>query len=84
MRTKVYLTVVVFALLCVVGWTAYGQRQGGGRAEWEYKSVSVQSAKFYEESDGTLNEMGRQGWELVAAINRDDRGRVEFVFKRVK
>ncbi|HEX8162480.1 MAG TPA: hypothetical protein VF538_11445 [Pyrinomonadaceae bacterium] len=84
MRTKAYLSVVVFALLCVVGWSAYGQRQGGGKAEWEYRSVSIQSGTYYDEGDKRFNEMGRQGWELVAAINREDRGRIEFVFKRAK
>jgi hypothetical protein len=84
MKTKVYLSVVVFALLCVVGWSAYAQRQSAGRAEWEYQSVSIQSAKYYEESDNRLNEMGKQGWELVAVISREDRGRIEYVFKRVK
>lgn len=43
---------------------------------WEYRKVEV----AVEECERSLNEMGRQGWELVAAMN--DPYMVTLFFKR--
>ncbi len=50
---------VVLGILCLLGWTVYGQKPAAPiRATWEYKVVS-------ETDKVSLNDMGAQGWELV-------------------
>jgi lipopolysaccharide export system protein LptC len=53
------LIVVAIVVLCLVGWTGYGQKQSSKRSKWEYKVVNGLS-------EAGLNELGSQGWELVA------------------
>ena len=51
---------LILAILIVVGWTVYGQRSTTPRPAWEYKVTGPISEQ-------KLNELGSQGWELVAA-----------------
>ena len=64
MKARILRTLLIVAVLCFVGWTAYAQRQTssiGGRTVWEYKTVRGNRAL----RDDQLNGMGAQGWELV-------------------
>ena len=68
MRTKMYALVLACAIVLIgwVCWPTYAQRQRPLRVTWEYKVVSA----GYVENGGyktvDLNELGAQGWELVA------------------
>lgn len=62
MRNKFYLSIILIALLCAVGWTAYaqGQRRNGPLQVWEYKSLTflIQSSELPIRT--TLYEDGKQ------------------------
>jgi hypothetical protein len=84
MRSKfnLPLLVLVCVLCAVIGWTVRAQKPGvsaatpaPARASWEYKIVS-------ESDKVALNDLGAQGWELVAVTN----GGAEevYYFKRAK
>ena len=72
MRTKGLLTFAVVTLMCVVGWTAYGQKKSPTPARWEYARAQIKLS-----DDSTLSRLGEQGWELVA-IDANEL----YVFKR--
>jgi hypothetical protein len=42
MRNRVYSSLILVSLLCLVGWTGYaqGQRTNPARQAWEYKTLS--------------------------------------------
>ena len=63
MKTKLSLLVAAVALLCLIGWTVYGQKQTPPKVSWEYHVTSFNS---WLEASGKLNEFGNQGWELVS------------------
>jgi predicted negative regulator of RcsB-dependent stress response len=69
----------VFALvvICVVGWTVYGQKQqpSAHKATWEYKIVNSLS-------EAQLNQLGSEGWELVAVAAWE--GNAQQYLKRAK
>ena len=46
MKNRLYLTLVVAALLCLAGWTAQAQlqRSSSGRQTWDYKWISLARA----------------------------------------
>jgi len=84
MKTKLIgPLVLVFALSAVVAWTVRAQKPSATpstavvstRTQWEYKIVS-------ESEKVALNDLGAQGWELVAVTN----GGAEevYYFKRAK
>ncbi|MGH9767832.1 MAG: hypothetical protein ACREAB_10400 [Blastocatellia bacterium] len=52
---------LILAVLMVVGWTVYGQRSTTQRPAWEYKVVG-------NLNEQQLNELGSQGWEMVATV----------------
>ena len=81
MKKRVYLSLVVVALLCVVGWTAHAQLQKSisARQAWEYKAILISNfeapGNWFEDGRqlaGVANmqtkskELGDQGWELVS------------------
>jgi hypothetical protein len=68
---KLFTALCAFALLLFVGF-----RQNS-RQTWEYKSLTYGTI-----SEGKLNELGRDGWELVATANEG--GVNQFIFKRAK
>ena len=39
MKNKLYLSLVVVAVLCLGGWIGYGQRTSSARQTWEYKTI---------------------------------------------
>lgn len=54
---------------------------------WEYQSIQSwkqgMEYRWSSRQDGFLDEMGRQGWELVSVVERE-RHMVEWIFKRPK
>jgi len=64
MKTKLSLILATVALLFVVGWNGYGQKQSSSTQRWEYMTVLAQNSYL---DDKKLNELGEQGWELVSA-----------------
>ena len=69
--------VLVFAALCMIGWTSYGQKQSPKpvRAAWEYKILQGVTEEQF-------NQLGADGWELVAVTAGN--GQVAHYFKRAK
>lgn len=65
----------MLAVLTAVGFTVYGQRQSPTKQTWEYKTIYSNSTGF--EGDKTFNELGAQGWEMIATS-----GDVAYIFKR--
>ena len=83
--TKLRVTLLSVALLCLVGWTVYGQvpaqRTGPARQIWEYRVIETQFLESYTaagEVQQLLNQGGAEGWELLRI---DDK---RYYFKRPK
>jgi Domain of unknown function (DUF4177) len=70
----------VVAILAVVVMTAYAQSRSSKHQTWEYKTVYSRTTGF--EGERAFNELGAQGWELVAASGESDTAGVTYVFKR--
>lgn len=71
------LAILVFAALCLGGWTSYGEKQSlkPARATWEYKILQGVTEE-------QLNQLGAGGWELVAVAAGN--GQVSHYFKRAR
>lgn len=52
------------------------------RQQWEYRVVTKNVAEESTQSEGDLNALGQDGWELVGVVPRPTT--VQFFFKRVK
>ena len=69
MKNKLYLPLLVVALLFLVVWTGYGQGQrlnaGPARETWEY-DILYNGAGINPAFQQQLNQRGAQGWELAA------------------
>jgi hypothetical protein len=52
------------------------------RQRWEYQVIVKNLADESTLSEGDLNALGRDGWELVAAVPLSTK--VQFFFKRLK
>src|SRR5262245_7480157 len=52
------------------------------RQQWEYRVVTEKPADEPALSEGALNALGRDGWELVGVVQLPTT--VQFFFKRVK
>jgi hypothetical protein len=88
MREKIYLSLLIGLLLCLVGWTAHAQlsRSAPARQAWEYKTIvfagKAGNWQAWAEDgkdlptpvNGTAKraELGAQGWELVAVSTNID------------
>jgi len=72
---------LVLAALLFAGWTGYGQRPTASRPAWEYKMISSGAKDFFGEP--TLNELGTQGWELIAVAATETNG-YTYYLKRPK
>ena len=66
MKNRLYVSLVLFALLCLAGWTGYsqGQRSGPARQAWEY--IMVDAYNDPNQTQRVLNQYGAQGWEYVS------------------
>ena len=65
MKRKAGLFLAALALSCLVGWTAGAQKPRPELTTWEYKVLTYACA-----GDKTLNDLGTQGWELIATDQR--------------
>ena len=63
MKTKINLLIAAVVLLCLVGWTIYGQKQTPTKVSWEYHVTGFNN---WVEASGKLNALGNEGWELVS------------------
>ena len=61
-KSKCPWLLAVFLMVCFLGLNIRGQKQASARTDWEYKSVFSNSAS----REYVLNDLGAQGWELVA------------------
>lgn len=77
MKKKLYLSLVIVALLCVVGWSGYaeGQRSSPGRQTWEYLGDDERVGGT-ENLQRLLNRRATEGWEFVQI------GEGSIIFKR--
>ena len=66
MKTSI-LVICLLALLCLVGWTTYGQKQNS-KTTWEYM-VKADHSLGGQYTD--LKALGAEGWELIAVTSRD-------------
>jgi hypothetical protein len=76
MTNRLFLSLVVVALLCLAGWTGYAQvqRSNPTRQTWEYNVVDA-----YNDPDrikNVFNQYGAQGWEYAG------RSGDYYIFKR--
>lgn len=62
MKSKYPWLVAVVLMVCFLGLNIRGQKQVPARTGWEYKSVVSSSGSL----EYVLNDLGAQGWELVA------------------
>lgn len=81
MRNNSYVILVLITLIALVVLTGYGQRQSSVPQAWQYKTVYSRTTGF--EVDKTFNNLGAQGWEMVAASGTEGEG-ITYVFKRAK
>jgi hypothetical protein len=80
MRSKLFTSLVIVALLCLIGWTVYGQRTRSG---WEYKVDPVPDGGSMQQlqaqaNERLINQRAGEGWELTAV------GVSYFYFKRAR
>lgn len=66
-----FLSLILIVVLSIIGWTVYAQRTSQRQA-WEYKCTGAMNEQ-------KLNELGDQGWELVAVT-----GDYVYCLKRAK
>lgn len=83
-RKGLLIALAVTALCCVIGWTGYAQRTGGGRVQWEYNILFLPDLAALElvETRKQLDRLGAEGWELVQAPPVGRAG--HYYFKRQK
>jgi predicted negative regulator of RcsB-dependent stress response len=67
MKKGLLLSLVIITLLCVAGWTSYGQKSTQPQVAYEYQVLSDPTETgSMEEGRNKLNELGAQGWQLVS------------------
>ena len=82
MSAKPYAVLFLALALALIDLTGYAQKVSSKPQTWEYKTAYSRSDGFAWEK--TLNELGGQGWELVATSSPADEAGVTYVFKRAK
>ena len=78
MKVKNLLVVAMVAVMLMVGWSVYAQKSKPAKNTWEYKRVQILGGQ-----EKSLNELGAQGWELVAIDNNETALSI-YVFKRAR
>jgi hypothetical protein len=82
MKKSLYLGPAFFVLLFLLALGAYGQKQNQRRTSWEYLTIPNWDGKSQKATD--LNNLGAQGWELVAVGATDSSGNAPLYFKRAR
>jgi hypothetical protein len=67
MRQKLILLPAAFLIIGVLSWGAHSQNTKVTKTSWEYMLVNYSND---EATSKNLNELGAQGWEVVAASDR--------------
>ncbi len=75
MKAKTKWLVALLVVLCLAGWTGFGQKQPQHKPGWEYLvTASTDSVD--------INDLGAKGWELVAVTGFENG--TKYYFKRPK
>lgn len=94
MKNRIYLSLLIVALLSIVSWTVYAQRSGSVKQTWDYKLIALNVDRgritWMEDGVATSNltivskskELGDQGWELVSVTSWGEN--IFYWFKRPK
>lgn len=88
MNSKLHVSLIIIALLFLIGWTgqSMGQRSNAARQSWEYRVEIAPTfagpGSFVDAAAAQqqLNQLGAQGWDLVSVAG----GQPLFYFKRPK
>ena len=66
MRSKLTITLLVVAFVSLIAWNGYGKTDNPGNVIYEYQVIyDPTETSGQEEGVKKLNELGRQGWEIV-------------------
>ena len=67
MKSRLFLTLILTALMCLAGWTAHASLQTNttAKTKWEYTVVGLDENFL---TTPKLNQFGDQGWELVGVV----------------
>jgi hypothetical protein len=83
MRQKLFLIVAASLLIGAIAWSGFGQKSNTEKDHWQYQIIEYINT---EETSKKLNNLGFQGWELVAVSNNvSNQGTsttTQFVLKR--
>ncbi|HEX8847077.1 MAG TPA: hypothetical protein VF791_20710 [Pyrinomonadaceae bacterium] len=63
------LILCLIALVSLIGWTSYGQKQKSSRTSWEYL-VGLEGGGANNQIN--LRALGAEGWELTAITTEDE------------
>jgi hypothetical protein len=78
MTNRLYLSLILVALLCLAGWTGYAQGQRSSPVQQTSEYIVVDAYNDSGQTQRVVNQYGAQGWEYVG--RRGD----YYVFKRPK
>jgi hypothetical protein len=84
MRHRLQLIMAALLVVGVIAWSAYSQKHQDEKKCFEY--LVVTDVSLYD-AQARLNELGEQGWELVAVqtySRRGDTASTGYVLKRSK
>jgi hypothetical protein len=88
MKTRLWVALVIIALLCLVGWTGFTQKSQASKQGYEYKVIIDPTQHGTEEGNKAINGLGAEGWELVGVSNQVGDGgystHTRLFFKRAK
>lgn len=85
MKKSIFLSLIVIALLCIAGWTSYGQRPIQSNVTYEYRVVDDPTdTGGTDEGLQKLNQLGAGRWELVGVSNGRNADAAKLYFRRVK
>ena len=66
MRSKLTRTLLVVAVVSGIAWNSQGRTESPGNITYEYQVIyDPTETNGQEEGLKKLNELGRQGWEIV-------------------
>ena len=85
MKKSIFLSLMVIALLCIAGWTIYGQKTVPSQVTYEYRVVyDPTETGGMDEGLQKLNELGAGRWELVGISHERNVAAAKLYFRRVK